>query len=391
MGGTGQKDRLPRGVSIRRLDSGERLQIAFTFNGKNHRELLKLEPTKANIRAAAGLRAEIVRRIDLGTFVYHDYFPKSRVAKKLANPASKVTVAEMLDDYIGGCERALANGSLSLSTLDGYRKAVRHHLKPGLGDIALADLDAPRIREFVKGMSLSAKSIMNTLIPLRQMLEDALNDDLIAVNPMDKVALRRLVTRVAKKTTYTVDPFTPDEVRAIVSAATGQAQNFIRFAFATGLRTSELIALRWEDVDIAGKAIRVAVALVEQVEKGPKTKAGRRTVELAAEAVQALEAQRAWTLLMGGRVFYNPKTGRPLLDDQAVRKCIWLPAIKASGVRYRNPYQTRHTFASTHLSQGANPWWVAQQMGHETVEMLWKHYGRWIPQANERPARLRDA
>ncbi|EKD73099.1 MAG: hypothetical protein ACD_45C00462G0002 [uncultured bacterium] len=53
--------------------------------------------------------------------------------------------------------------------------------------------------------------------------------------------------------------------------------------------------------------------------------------------------------------------------------------VKKAGVRYRNPYQTRHTYASMLLSAGENPLWVAKQMGHQNTEMIIKHYGRWIP------------
>lgn len=53
--------------------------------------------------------------------------------------------------------------------------------------------------------------------------------------------------------------------------------------------------------------------------------------------------------------------------------------IKKAGVRYRNPYQTRHTYASMMLSAGENPLWVVTQMGHRDTEMIIKHYGRWIP------------
>ncbi|RMH36814.1 MAG: hypothetical protein D6694_13555, partial [Gammaproteobacteria bacterium] len=49
-------------------------------------------------------------------------------------------------------------------------------------------------------------------------------------------------------------------------------------------------------------------------------------------------------------------------------------------VRYRPPYQTRHTYASMMLSAGANPLWVARQMGHKDWGMIRKRYGRWIPQ-----------
>lgn len=53
--------------------------------------------------------------------------------------------------------------------------------------------------------------------------------------------------------------------------------------------------------------------------------------------------------------------------------------LKKAGVRYRNAYQTRHTYASMMLSQGENIMWVSKQLGHVDVEMVMKTYGRWIP------------
>ena len=53
-------------------------------------------------------------------------------------------------------------------------------------------------------------------------------------------------------------------------------------------------------------------------------------------------------------------------------------------VRYRNPYQTRHTYASQLLSGGENQLFVAQQMGHKTTEMIMRHYGRWVEQGGQK-------
>ena len=57
-------------------------------------------------------------------------------------------------------------------------------------------------------------------------------------------------------------------------------------------------------------------------------------------------------------------------------------ALRKGGVRYRNPYQTRHTWASMMLSAGEHPMWVASQMGHKDWGMIRRHYGRWIPDAD---------
>jgi integrase len=76
------------------------------------------------------------------------------------------------------------------------------------------------------------------------------------------------------------------------------------------------------------------------------------------------------------RLFHNPKTGLPWVNDQTIRERVWISAIKASGVIYRNPYQTQHTFASMMLSSGKNSLWVAQQMGHKDWDIIRKTYGR---------------
>jgi integrase len=80
-------------------------------------------------------------------------------------------------------------------------------------------------------------------------------------------------------------------------------------------------------------------------------------------------------------VFNDSRTNLPWKDDQAIRKIVWTPALKRADIKYRNPYQTRHTFAPMLLSRGENPMFVAQQMGHKDWGMIIKVYGRWIPQS----------
>ncbi len=93
----------------------------------------------------------------------------------------------------------------------------------------------------------------------------------------------------------------------------------------------------------------------------------------------ALKNQKAFTYLEGKRVFYNPRTNTPWETDGQIRKTCWAHILKKAGVRYRNQYQTLHTYASMMLFAGENSLWVATQMGHKDTEMIIKHYGRWIP------------
>lgn len=103
------------------------------------------------------------------------------------------------------------------------------------------------------------------------------------------------------------------------------------------MRTNELIALRWEDVDLRAGMLSVRRAKVRKRNKVPKTKAERRAVKLLQLALDALLSQRQHTQLQGEEVFLNPRTGQTWVGDAAVRKIAWQPVLRRADVRYRYP------------------------------------------------------
>jgi len=283
-----------------------------------------------------------------------------------------VTVAARLDSWF----KAIAS-SIERSTAIGYERAILNRLTPAFGNTLLRDLSRQQIRAWIADQTASSKRINNVLSPLRQMLAEAADEGVIQINPMTGVKVKRKGPKEDD-----IDPFTPDERAAILAACEGQFRNLVQFALWTGLRTSELIALRWQDVDWRAGLVLVRQAKVAKEIKGPKTAAGRRDVKLLPLALAALQAQREHTLLAGGAVFHDPRTGAPWLGDKQIREWFWRPALRRSGVRYRYPYQMRHTYASTMLSAGENPVWVAGQMGHKDWVMIVRTYGRWIPEVD---------
>ncbi len=349
---------------------GKGIQIDFYLDGKRYRETLKLPPTRPNLLHAERLKASLLHSIALGKFRYADYFPHSKYARA-GGRSSNRTVAEALDDFVEACRRTREH-----STWRDYRSAVEHHLKPKFGALLLRDVTAANVKAWLGSLSVSNKRINNVLIPLRAVLGDAFADGIIDRNPVDRV--KNLPHRFEEP-----NPFTPDEITRILDACPGQAANLFEFAFWTGLRTSELIALEWSDIDFTRGVIRVRRASVRKHTKQPKTAAGEREVKLFPPAVESLRRQKGLTLLSGGRVFFNPRTNTPWETDGQIRKTAWIPALKRAGVVYRNPYQTRHTYASTLLSAGENALWVAQQMGHKDWGMIRRRYGRWIPEVDD--------
>lgn len=272
------------------------------------------------------------------------------------------------------------------STYRCYNKSCKAHLIPEFGDNRARDLSAQVIREWIRSRTATIKSIRNDLTPLRAILDQALNDDIIDRNPLDKIKVSKLVSRKQGKTDYMVDPFTDDEIKAVLIAAKDydpRIQNLVQFAFYTGLRTSELFGLKWGDIDWRSGTVRVQRAVVERKLKETKTKAGTRDVILLPAALDALKNQKQFSFVGGEFVFVRLRQCGPLIDYDHLERP-WKHIIKRAKVRYRNPYQTRHTYASQLLSGGENPLFVAQQMGHKTTEMIMRHYGRWVEQAEEK-------
>jgi integrase len=201
----------------------------------------------------------------------------------------------------------------------------------------------------------------------------------IARNPLERVVLSKLLNKDTIKSDYNPDPFNKDEINAILTQTEGQVRNLFQFAFFTGLRPSELIALRWEDVDWERGLICIRRAIVEKKEKCTKTKAGERDIVLLPPALHALQQQKAHTFSTSQRIFHSPRTLQPWETHAQIRRTCWIPLLKKAHIRYRNPYQSRHTYASMLLSAGENMLWVAKQMGHCDTEMIIKTYGKWIP------------
>lgn len=348
---------------------GNGLYLDFYYQGIRYRPALGLTPTKANKLHAGRLYSAIEHEISIGTFDYSKHFPNSKKALQLNNTSNK-TVSLALDDYMRSAQRTLEK-----STIKGYNSAIEYYLKPNFGDYKLSELTASIVKTWIGCLTISAKRINNVLIPLRTIFADAYAEELIDKNPMLRVKNLPVITQEPK-------PFTPHESEAILKVLPEQGKNLIQFALWTGLRTSELLALEWSDIDLKRGVVRIRRAIVNKNSKQPKTKAGERDVKLFPPSLEALRSQKQFTFALSSKVFHNPNTNSPWETDAQIRRTLWIPALKQAGVEYRKPYQTRHTYASTLLSAGEPPMWVANQMGHKDWAMIRRVYGRWIPEVD---------
>lgn len=345
--------------------------LSFTYKGVYCRETLAIPISSINEKYAARLLGEIQLKIDRGDFRYADYFPDSPKCRIFGVTASNSRVLDYLNIYISNCERR----GLAPSTIKGYL-GDKECLKD-LHQIKVSELTPAMIRNWVTNQKLSKNSIKNRIALLRASLNDAVTDGLLVANPVKQL---NIFSYISSESTTDVDPFDPEEVAQILKAAFGRSEleyAFFLFAFETGMRTGELIALQWCDIDWLKEEVVVSRSLVVGIEKGPKTNAGKRAIKLSAKAKEALKILKPLTMLLGDKVFVRPKTMEPWTSKREIQHS-WTAILKIAKIRYRKPYNTRHTFATKHISQNANIFWLAKQMGHRTPSMLFRHYGSYL-------------
>ena len=343
------------------------------YEGEQCRERIPLEPSPANLKRVEQHKAAIELAIYNGTFDYAATFPNSKRTARVGYKTGQIPLEKYLQDWL-----IKKSKELKASTHDGYRKIIDGVLIPAMGTHPLVTLSRKLVKESLVKMECGNKRLSNIQSCLRSALNDAVDEELIDANPL---AAWTYLRKEKPKTEDDIDPFSPEEQRELLASARGQYRNMLQFALWTGLRTSELIALEWGDIDWIRKEARITRGLTKAAKEAevPKTAAGVRDVKLLPMALDALESQKTHTYLAGGVIFQDDRYGTPFDGDQAVRKSFWIPLTRRAKVRYRNPYQTRHTYASMMLSAGEHPMWVAKQMGHKDWTMIARVYGRWIP------------
>ncbi|MCC5880724.1 MAG: tyrosine-type recombinase/integrase [Idiomarina sp.] len=344
------------------------IRMEFTYRGVRCRETARVEPSPGNVKLFAKRLEEIKILIALGKFDYANELPESKNAYKFSdNKAALLTVKEMCDMWYRHSYKHWA-----YSTEKANRGRMDKHIIPNFGKVVVSDFKPSTFHEWQNHTNLSAKTANEVRNLLSQAFDYLVFDDVIEANPIKK-------TKRLKEQVKEVEPFSHSERTAILAALPeGAARDFYDFAMWTGLRTGEQIALQWKNVDIKQARIYVRASVVKgRLTENLKTKGSMRTVDLepqALEILQRIDSSRINEVF----VFTDPRTNKRWAYDGVPRERFWTHALKAAKVAYRKPYTCRHTYASTMLSTGRNPMWVAQQMGHSDWGMIRKVYGRWI-------------
>ncbi len=292
---------------------------------------------------------------------------------------TKRTLKEYLAQWLEAARPQLAG-----RTVQRYEEILTKHLVPALGHVRLADLRPLDIQGYyshalvagrrVRGKSpgLSPTTVQHHHRLLREALAQAVKWRVLAVNPCEAVEAPRRV----KREILALDE--GQTHRLLAAVAPTRLGVLVLVAVLTGLRRGELLALRWQDVDLDGGRLRVT-RTTEQTEAGgigfkmPKTEKSRRPVALPNLAVEALRRHQAEQATVRQRIadqyldhglVFTKVDGRP--RDPADTSKRFREVARRAGFPTLTFHGLRHTHATLLLKAGVGARVVADRLGHST-------------------------
>ena len=290
------------------------------------------------------------------------------------------------------------------NTVDNYRTAITIHLIPHFQTTPLAAITRGKVRAFIadllsaggsarfKDRALGRLTVRNVVAVLRMILQDAEDEGLIASNPAVRVG------RFGAHTAHP-DPFTPNELQAILAAAQLEAgpdiATLLRLWAQSGLREGEALALRRDALDLDRGTVTVRATWSHGRLGPPKNRYSERTVSFLYPTTEPTTTEwrpgstRSSRLVLtdlrrlsgpmdpsafvfGGAKPYSPEKLR----------VVWARVLKAAAItRHRPPETLRHSWASIVLSRNAPLLAVVRAGGWRNARVLLDVYAKWVPEA----------
>lgn len=306
------------------------------------------------------------------------------------------------------------NADLERSTIKQRKSHLEHHIVPSIGQTLLSKLTVPAVREFEDRMRKEGRSpamVKKVLTSLGSILSDAGERGLATRNPVRDIRGsrkgrdRRQEKRQKGRVEVGVDIPTREEIKALVAALDDHWRPLLVTAIFTGMRSSELRGLRWQDVDLKKAEIRVNQRADEFGKIGrPKSEAGVRTIPVPPLVVNALKAHKLKQANDAILVFGNPEDG-PRSHTNIINKGL-IPAMIRAGVtmdtgevdgegnsvlkaKYTGLHSLRHFYASWLINRKEDGGlalpvkMVQERLGHASIVMTMDVYGHLFPRADD--------
>jgi len=343
-----------------------KLWITFYHQSTRYRRSLELDDTKKNRKVAEQqIIPEIVYKLNQGMFF------KSESKQEEVPTLNKLS--EISFEIHKHERRELTQAN--------YIRKYELHIKPYFGSKRLDTIKPSLLASWQNKLmeTHSAKAIRNIRTVFQTILEDATMDDIIKINPFTRVKSPKNEEVRQKKS------FNKDEIFSILSTVTESMRCFFAIGFFTGMRTGEIIGLKWEDVDWDERIIKIRRSRRQGTETKPKTKSSIRDVEIIDALLPYLFRHHELADKSSVYIFETSR-GKPFNTTAKIGVWYWWTTLEKLGIEYRNLYQMRHTFASMMISHGEDILWVSNMLGHKDSSMTLQKYARYFKRKDKKRA-----
>ncbi|MCG8514512.1 MAG: site-specific integrase [Halanaerobiales bacterium] len=304
-----------------------------------------------------------------------------------------------------------AESQLAGTTYDGYTMIVNTHIIPALGAIKLDQLHPMHIQTYlnkkrVKGRKdgqpggLSEKTLLQHYRILSKSLNQAVKWQRIKYNPI------RAVDAPKPEKKNKIVAMTKVQVKKLLNTVENDPwmYSFIFVALRTGMRRSELLGLRWEDVDLENKTIRVRQVLVTKMGtgtmiKGTKNLSSTRSISITDAVINVLKKhkKRQTEIRLFLQSEYNSldlvfcKENGTIYNPSTVNKRYRKARKKAGLSDMYTIHVLRHTFATMMLKADVNPKIVQEMLGHSVISTTLDTYSHVTPNMQKEAAEKLDS
>jgi integrase len=291
----------------------------------------------------------------------------------------RLTIETYLADWL-----AATQPTIRPSTFRSYELFVRIHLNPAIGRIPLVRLSVADVEKLLRAKlatGLSPRTVAMIRGTLRRALGRAVRARLVAANVAS-------LADPPRQERHEVHPLTPDQARQFLDAISGhRLEGLFVVALTTGLRSGEIRALRWQDIDLEERHVTVDAGLA-RIDGAwhrvpPKSNAGRRNVPLIDRAVIALREHRTRQLtqrLAAGSgwvgnpfdLVFTSEIGTPLDSSNVVHA--YQRELLRAGLPRQRFHDTRHAVATFWVASGVPIKVVSEMLGHSQISLTLNTY-----------------
>lgn len=325
------------------------ISLGFGPDGKRRR-LKRKGRTKAEVKAKL---AKAVDDLQKGVRVDRNY-----------------RVKDAVNDYLD----ELARQGRAKNTLNTYRSLVDHQIIPFIGYAKVADLTSDQVSKWLDERSayLTKSTLRRAHLLLKQGMRRAARHDKVARN------VAALVDTPRGKAGRRSRSLTLEQAAALMAEAAKPKYRlgaYVILAIVSGLRTEELRALRWSDVDLKSATVYVLRADRHEGEtKTPLSRRGLGVADVAVEALGALRKRQAAEKLSAGEAYQDHdlvfchEDGSPYTPQAVHRRFRKITAAAGIGTDW-NPRELRHTFVSIMSDHGVPTQQISDLVGHKNTQI----------------------